>query len=278
VKIDAHQHYWRYDAAEYSWIDASMATLRRDFSPADAWRVMREAGFDAAVSVQARQSLEETRVLLALADAHPFIVGVVGWIDLQSDAVDAQIDAVRHPKLVGVRHIVQSEPDGFLARPRFRRGIARLAAHGLAYDILVYARQLAQAYDFAAAFPDQRFVLDHLGKPDIRGGAFDAWRREIDRLAALPHVWAKLSGLVTEADWRRWTPATLGPYIEHALGAFGADRLMIGSDWPVCTVAGTYKEVMEAVMAVLDRRSPAERDAVLGGTAAKFWNLQVPSA
>jgi L-fucono-1,5-lactonase len=276
VRIDAHQHFWRYDAAEYEWIDDSMTPLRRDFLPDDLQREMRAAGFDASVAVQARQSVEETRWLLSLAEDHPFIAGVVGWIDLQSDTVDAQIDAVYHPKLVGVRHVVQAEAGGFLARHQFRRGIAALGRHGLAYDILVYARQLAEAIDFAGALPDQRFVLDHLGKPDVRSGAFDAWRRDLDRLAALPNVWAKLSGLVTEADWRRWTRAELHRYVDAALDAFGADRLMIGSDWPVCTLAGTYKEVMDVVTTALARRSSAERDAVLGGTAARFWNLQVP--
>jgi L-fuconolactonase len=276
--IDAHQHFWRYDAVEYEWIDESMTPLRRDFLPEDLQNEMRGAGFEGSIAVQARQSLEETRWLLALADQHAFIAGVVGWVDLQSDALDGQIEALRHPKLVGVRHVVQSEADGFLARPRFRRGIARLERHGLAYDILIYARQLREAIHFVSAFPDQRFVLDHLGKPDIRGGAYDPWRRDLDRLAALPNVWVKLSGMVTEADWRRWTRAELHRYVDAAFEAFGAERLMIGSDWPVCTVAGTYQQVMEVVTTALERRPSAERGAVLGGTAAKFWNLTVPSA
>jgi L-fuconolactonase len=278
MKIDAHQHFWRYDAAEYEWIDESMTALRRDFLPEDLQKELRGAGFEGSIAVQARQSLEETRWLLALADQHPFIAGVVGWVDLQSDALEEQIESVRHPKLVGVRHVVQSEADGFLARPRFRRGIARLERDGLAYDILIYARQLGEAIYFASAFPDQRFVLDHLGKPDIRAGAFDTWRRDLDRLAALPNVWAKLSGMVTEADWRRWTRAELHRYVDAAFEAFGAERLMIGSDWPVCTVAGTYRQVMEVVITALERRPSVERGYVLGGTAAKFWNLQVPSA
>jgi L-fuconolactonase len=277
MRIDAHQHFWQYDAEEYDWIDESMTPLKRDFLPDDLRTEMGGAGFDACVAVQARQTLDETRWLLALADEHPFVAGVVGWVDLQSDAGAAQIEALRHPKLVGVRHIVQAESEGFLTRSPFRRGIAALDRHGLAYDILVYARQLREAIRFAADFPEQRFVLDHLGKPDIRSGSFDAWRRDLDRLANLPNVWAKLSGLVTEADWRRWTRAELHRYANAALDAFGADRLMIGSDWPVCTLAGTYSDVMSVVTTALERRTAAERDAVLGGTAAKFWNLQVPS-
>ena len=178
-----------------------------------------------------------------------------------------------HPKLVGIRHIVQAEPDDFLLGDTFRRGVARLARHGLAYDILVYARQLRAAIEFAGALPDQRLVLDHLGKPDIRTGAFDGWRRDLDRLAALPNVCAKLSGLATEADWRHWTVEDLHRYINAALDSFGPERLMIGSDWPVCTVAGEYRDVLDVVRTAIAGRPQAERDAVLGGTAQRFWNL-----
>src|SRR6476661_5927446 len=274
IRIDAHVHFWRYSREEYGWIDDSLASLQRDFLPGDAAYEMRAAGIDACVAVQARQTLEETRCLLALADAHPFIAGVVGWVDLRASDLDAQLDAFEsHPKLVGIRHIVQAEPDDFLLGDAFRRGVARLARHGLAYDILVYARQLRAAIDFAGAVPDQRLVLDHLGKPDIRTGAFDGWRRDLDRLAALPNVCAKLSGLVTEADWGRWTVEDLHRYINAALDSFGPERLMIGSDWPVCTVAGEYRDVLEVVRTAIAGRPQAERDAVLGGTAQRFWNL-----
>src|SRR6476646_1010582 len=210
-------HFWRYTAADYAWIESNMAPLQRDFMPADAWREMQRAGMDACVAVQVRQTLQETRWLLELAGSHPFIAGVVGWVDLRSSDLDAQIESVKHPKLVGVRHIVQAEPDGFLEDERFRRGVGRLGRHGLAYDILIYARQLPAAIGFATAFPDGRFVLDHLGKPDIRGNGFDAWRRDLDKMAALPNVVAKLSGLVTEADWSRWTIEDLHRYVNEAL-------------------------------------------------------------
>ena len=274
VRIDAHVHFWRHNASEYGWIDDSMAALQRDFLPEEAAGEMRAAGIDACIAVQTRQTLEETRWLLALAGQHAFIAGVVGWVDLRAADLDAQLEAVTtHPKLVGIRHIVQAEPDDFLLGDTFRRGVARLARHGLTYDILVYARQLRAAIDFAEALPDQRLVLDHLGKPDIRNGAFDGWRRDLDRLAALPNVCAKLSGLVTEADWRHWTVASLHRYINAALDSFGPERLMIGSDWPVCTVAGEYGDVLDVVRSALAGRPPAERDAVLGGTAQRFWNL-----
>jgi L-fucono-1,5-lactonase len=275
-RIDAHQHFWRYTAAEYGWIDDSLASLRRNFLPADAAIEMQAAGFAHCIAVQARQTLAETHWLLALADEHPFIAGVVGWVDLQSIDVGEQLESFgRHPRLVGVRHIVQSEPDGFLSRPEFRRGISTIEHFGLAYDILVYARHLPSVIDFAAAFPAARLVLDHLGKPEIRSGGLDDWRRALDRLAARPNVLAKLSGLVTEARPGDWTPAALRPYVDAALDAFGADRLMIGSDWPVCTVAGKYRDVMDVVITALDGRTAAEREAVLGGTAQRFWNLSL---
>jgi L-fuconolactonase len=274
TRIDAHVHFWRYNPLEYEWIDERLASLRRDFLPEDAAREMRAAGIDACVAVQVRQNLEETRWLLELARAHPFIAGIVGWVDLRAADLEVQLEALTaEPKLVGIRHIVQAEPDDFLTDEAFRRGVARLERHGLAYDILVYARQLPAAIDFAAALPDQRLVLDHLGKPEIRGGGFDRWRRDLDRLAALPHVWAKLSGLVTEADWRRWTIEDLHRYIHAALDSFGPNRLMIGSDWPVCTVAAGYGAVLDTVWTALADRPPAERDAVLGGSARRFWNL-----
>lgn len=275
VRIDAHQHFWRYDPAEYGWIDDSMAALRRDFLPADLKPELDRAGVDACVAVQARQSLEETRWLLGLADSHPFITGVVGWVDLQADAVAAQIEEFsRHPKLVGLRHIVQSEPDDrFLLRPAFCRGISLLEDLNLAYDILIYPKHLAVAAEFVARFKRQRFVIDHLAKPDIRSGAMCEWEAGLRRLAEFPHVFCKLSGLVTEADWRRWTADDLRPYLDVAFDCFGPHRLMAGSDWPVCTVAADYGRTMAVVGDYLVDRPEPEREAVLGGNAQRFWRL-----
>jgi L-fuconolactonase len=281
VRIDSHQHFWRYEAAEYGWIDDSMASLRRDCLPADAQREMARAGFDACVAVQARQTLEETRWLLALADTHAFIAGVVGWIDLQAPDARAQLELFAgHAKLVGLRHIVQSEPDDrFLLRPAFGRGLALLEEFGLAYDLLVYSRHLPSAAEVASRFPGQRFVLDHLAKPDIRGGgALRSWERRLRKLAARGNVWGKLSGLVTEADWTGWTPQQLRPYLDVAFECFGPDRLMIGSDWPVCTVAADYGRTMAVVVDYLAERPASERDAVLGGNAQRFWNLRTVGA
>jgi L-fuconolactonase len=277
VKFDSHQHFWRYDPAEYGWIDESMRALRRDFLPADLAPVLTAAGFDACVAVQARQTLEETTWLLELAAANAFIAGVVGWVDLQSPAVERDLEALAgQNKLVGVRHIVQAEPDDFLLRPAFQRGIGLLERFGLAYDILIYPRHLKTAAQFVSRFPSQRFVLDHLAKPDIRRQQMAEWQEDLQRLAAFPNVCCKLSGLVTEADWSSWTADQIRPYLDAAFASFGAARLMVGSDWPVCTVAAPYERTMAVIGDYVAQCSDAERRAVLGGTAARFWNLTIP--
>jgi L-fuconolactonase len=270
--IDTHQHFWHYDATEYAWIDDTMSALRRDYLPPDAKREMDAVGVTACIAVQARQALDETRGLLDLAAHHPFIMGVVGWIDLRAGDVERQLsEFAGRPALVGIRHIVQTEPDGFLALPDFRAGVAELERTGLVYEILVYARQLPEAVAFARALPRQRFVLDHLGKPDIRSDSFHQWRRHFDELAALPNVVCKLSGLVTEAGWRSWTPGQLRPYLDAALESFGPSRLMIGTDWPVCTVAASYKTVVGLVLEAIAEYSETERLRILEGTAKSVY-------
>jgi len=275
-RLDAHQHFWKYDPASYPWIDDTMRPLQRDFLPQDLRPEMQRAGVDGTIAVQACQLVAETDWLLRLGDEHPFIKGVVGWVDLQAEDVAGQLEnAARHPKLVGVRHVVQSEPDDrFLLRPAFCRGIAALGAFGLRYDILIYPRHLPAAAEFVGRFPDQPFVLDHLAKPEIRIGAIDVWARDLTRLAQAPNVYCKLSGLVTEADWRSWTPEQIAPYLDVAFDVFGGARLMAGSDWPVCTVAAGYSRTMSVVADYLERRPEAERQAVLGGNAARFYGIQ----
>jgi L-fuconolactonase len=276
MNIDAHVHFWRYDQAQYEWIDDSMAALRRDFLPSDLRPEMERAGIDACVAVQARQSIQETRWLLELAEAHPFIVGVVGWVDLQADDVGAQIDQFcTHPKLVGLRHIVQSEPDDrFLLKPAFRRGISLVGELDLAYDILIYPKHLAVAAEFVSRFKGQRFVIDHLAKPEIRSSQIREWEKGVRRLAEFPQVFCKLSGLVTEADWREWRPEQMRPYLDVAFDCFGPERLIAGSDWPVCTLAADYARTMSIVGDYLADRPQAERDGVLGGNAQRFWRLK----
>jgi L-fuconolactonase len=274
MKIDAHQHFWHYDPVQYGWIDESMQALRRDFTPADLRPEIDRAGIDCTIVVQTRQTLEETRWLLQLAGTHAFIAGVVGWVDLQGADLDVQLEELTaEARLIGIRHILQAEPAGFLSSSSFRRGLARVERYGLTYDVLVYSRQLPEVLELVAAFPNQRFVLDHLGKPDIKGGGFAAWRRHFAALAGFPHVWCKLSGLVTEADWGSWTAGQLQPYIETALECFGPERLMLGSDWPVCTLASSYGRTLQTLEEALDGCAAAERASVLGGTAQRLWRL-----
>lgn len=279
MRIDAHQHFWQYNPAEYQWIDDSMKSLHRDFLPEDLRPLIERNDFHGSVAVQVRQTLQETRWLLDLAALHSWIVGVAGWVDLRSPEVRTQLkDLTRNPKLVGIRHIVQGEPDDrFLLQPDFLRGVSVLEEFDLAYDILIYARHLPVAAEFVERFPQQRFVLDHLAKPPIKSGKIDAWAQGIARLAAFPNVFCKLSGLVTEADWQRWTPQQIIPYLDVAFECFGPDRLMIGSDWPVCMVAASYSKAIDVVKSYLVQKRPECLDRVLGGNAQRFWRLQASS-
>jgi L-fuconolactonase len=275
MRIDSHLHFWRYDPGEYGWIDDSMAPLRRDFLPSDALGEMVRAGIDAGVAVQARQTLEETEWLLDLADAHPFIAGVVGWVDLRADDVAGQLERFSdRRKLVGVRHIVQGESDDrFMLRPDFCRGIALLENLNLTYDILIYPKHLPAAAELVSRFPRVCFILDHLAKPGIRAGAMEEWEQGLRRLAAFPNVFAKLSGLVTEADWTSWTSDHIEPYLDVAFDCFGADRLLAGSDWPVCTLAAPYERTIASIDEYVAARSLVEQEAVMGGNALRCWSL-----
>jgi len=276
MHIDAHQHFWIYSPQEYEWIDDSMKLIRRNFLPADLGPELARSGFHGSVAVQTRQTLEETRWLLELADANPTILGVVGWVDLCSPEVESQLKRFsKSSKLVGIRHIVQAEPDDrFLLRPDFVRGISQLEEFDLAYDILIYPRHLLVAAEFVEQFPRQRFVLDHLAKPHIKVGEIKTWASGIRRLAQFPNLFCKLSGLVTEADWQHWKPEQITPYLDVAFECFGPDRLMIGSDWPVCLVAGAYGRVTDIVKEWLRQFLSETREAVLGGNAQRFWKLR----
>lgn len=276
MRIDTHQHFWHYNSNDYAWIDDSMPGLRRDFLPSEFRSELRSAGFDASIAVQTRQTLEETRWLLQLAAREPAIIGVIGWVDLRSPNVKSQLaEFAPNPKLLGVRHIVQSEPDDrFLLNPEVLRGVASLKEFGLTYDILIYPRHLPVATEFVTRFPEQRFVLDHMAKPTIKSGEMQPWKTGIAALAKFENVTCKLSGLVTEADWSNWKPEHITPYLDVAFEAFGADRLMIGSDWPVCTLAGSFSQVVDLVQDYLERFSDDVRQAILGGNAERFWDLR----
>ena len=273
--IDAHQHFWIYNDREFAWLDDSMAALRRNFLPADLQPELKANGLHGSVVVQTCQTLKETRWLLGLAEQNSSILGVVGWADLCSPEIALQLkDLAANPKLVGLRHIVQVEPDDrFLLRPDFLRGIAALEQFDLAYDILIYARHLPVAIEFVKQFPRQRFVLDHMAKPPIKVKEIDLWADGIRRLSAFPNVYCKMSGLVTEADWQHWTRDDIAPYLEVVFDSFGPDRLMIGSDWPVCLVAASYAQATGLVKDYILKRAPDRASDVLGGNAQRFWRL-----
>jgi L-fuconolactonase len=252
-----------------------MQLLRRDFLPEQLHEVIDTAGVEGVISVQARQSLVETQWLLELAATNEFIKGVVGWVELTSPQVSAQLENLSaHPKLRSVRHVVQGEPDrNYILRPDFNRGIAALKSFGLAYDILVFERHLPPTIRFVDQHPEQRFVLDHIAKPRIKDGLLEPWKTNISELARRPNVYCKLSGMVTEADYVNWTEAQLQPYFETVLAAFGPQRLMFGSDWPVCLVACEYLRWHGLVTDWVAHLSPDEQARILGGTAQEAYNL-----
>lgn len=275
LRIDSHQHFWKYSVADYGWINASMPELMRDFVPADLEPLLRANGFDGSIAVQARQSLEETRWLLQLARENDFIRGVVGWVDLRSEQRHDQLNEfAADGKLVGVRHLLQDETDDqFMLQAEFRRGIGQLEEFGLVYDLLLHPRHLPIALELVREFPKQPFVLDHIAKPPIANRAVQPWVRDIRALAALPNVACKLSGMVTEARWHGWEPEDFAPYLDVVLDAFGPSRLMIGSDWPVCTLSANYKDTMGIVLDRIAGLSAEDQAGILGGNCARMYGI-----
>ncbi len=252
-----------------------MAALKHDYLPGNLSPLLAANGFDGCIAVQAVQTTAETSWLLDLADEHDFIRGVVGWVDLCApDQPDTWAHVAARKKLVGVRHILQGEPDDqFMLRADFRRGIAQLAERGLAYDLLVYPRHLPVAVQLVRAFPAQRFVLDHIGKPPIAVGLLAPWESDLRELARCENVHCKVSGMVTEADWKRWQAKDFKRYLDVVFDAFGAERLMIGSDWPVCTLAADHAATMRIVIDYVRQLQPEMRDAVLGSNCARFYRV-----
>jgi L-fuconolactonase len=276
MKIDSHQHFWRYDAVRDAWITDSMAMLKRDFLPEPLAAELAANGMDASIAVQADQSENETMFLLDLAERNERIAGVVGWVDLLSPRVAERLEHFSHSsKLRGFRHIAQSEPDDrFLARENFVKGVAHLRAFGFTYDILIYPRQLAAAIELAARLPEQGFVVDHLAKPEIKSGKTLPWATQLREIAQNKNVFCKLSGLVTEADWKHWKADDFKPYLDVVFDAFGADRLMFGSDWPVCLLAATYRQVKQLIEECVKGFSQSDREKIFGGNAARFYGLK----
>ena len=276
--VDAHHHFWDPRRVDYPWLTDDLAVIRRPFEAADLAPLVAAEGIEATILVQTRSSLEETREFLATAASVRFIRGVIGWVDLTDPGVGDTIAALREAPggdlLVGIRHQVHDEPDpAWLLRDDVRRGIAAVARAGLVYDLLVRPRELAAAAELVASMPDARFVVDHLAKPPIRDGTPEAWARLVASFRDLPNASWKLSGLVTEADWERWMPGDLTPYVDHALAVLGPDRLIFGSDWPVCLLAAPYERVLATARTVTAGLSVAERAAVFGGNARMVYGL-----
>lgn len=276
IKLDAHQHFWRYEPEEYAWIDDTMEEIKRDFLPEHLDQELRTAEIDGSISVQARQTIEETAWLLELARDYDFIEGVVGWIPLTSLQCGKYLELYSlNPCFKGVRHVIQDEPDDeFILREDFNQGIRRLKEYELIYEILVYERQLPQTIQFVDRHPNQLFILDHIGKPRIQEGLHTPWRKNIQQLAERENVYCKLSGMVTEADDERWTAEQLTPCFEIVLEAFWPERIMFGSDWPVCLAAAEYQTWFDVVETWVSALSDHERRRILGETASEVYKIE----
>ena len=274
MKIDSHQHFWKFDPIRDNWIDDSMAIIRKDFLPEDLKPILKSNSIDGCIAVQADQSEEETLFLLNLADKNSFIKGVVGWVDLTSDKVESRLTYFSEfQKLCGFRHIVQAEPTGFLLNKNFQNGIKALENHNLTYDILVYHNQLSEVIEFVQQFPNQKFVLDHIGKPSIKTGEIDTWKAQIKKLATFPNVCCKVSGLVTETTLNNWSYSDFVPYLEVVFNSFGVDRVLFGSDWPVCLLSGNYEKVLAIIERYIAAFSLTEKELIMGKNALNFYNI-----
>lgn len=275
MRVDSHQHFWSYNDTDYVWMNEAMDALRRDHLPRDLCSEIRRIGFDGTIAVQARQMESETAWLLELANAHEFILGVVGWVDFASLQLSETLKRfAKFPKFRGVRELIHDMEDlDYATSDVHKAAIARLAPLGLTYDLLLKPPHLRAATKLVNEFREQPFVVDHLAKPNVAAGQMQPWRQDLERLAEHENVYCKLSGMVTEARWGNWRAQEFRPHLDVALEAFGSDRLMIGSDWPVCTLSGSYAETMQVVIDFADELTADERDGVLGENAAHFYGV-----
>ena len=273
--IDSHQHFWKYEPVKHSWIDDDMSVIRRNFSPSDLAKVYQENSIDGCVAVQADQTLEETDFLIDLASINNFIKGIVGWVDLRAENIENVLEKYSTDKIVkGFRHVVQGEADhNFLLRPNFSRGISLLEKHNFTYDILVFPHQLGSVLEFVKKFPHQKFVIDHIAKPYIKDGYFEGWATMMTAIGKHENVSCKMSGMATEADFNIWTPEQIHPYMDTALEAFGSKRILFGSDWPVCLVAGNYSKIKKLTTDFISQLSQIEQNSIMGNNAIEFYNL-----
>jgi len=273
MKIDSHNHFWIYNELDYSWISDDLKLLKRNFVSEDILVELNKNQMDGCIAVQARQSLEETEWLLELADKSDFIKGVVGWVDLKSNLVESQLAKYsKNPKFVGVRHVVQDEQDeNFVLSEAFLKGISLLSKYNLTYDILIFEHQLPSIIQLVTKFPNQKFVVDHIAKPKIREGLISPWKENIAKLATFSNVCCKLSGMLTEADWNSWKKDDFKAYLDVVFYCFGVDRLMYGSDWPVCQLAGSYQQTVSLVTDYMSRYNDQQKKSVMGDNAYKFY-------
>lgn len=273
-RIDAHQHFWKFDPVRDAWIDETMVKIQRDFMPNDLYPVLTENQFEGCVAVQASQTEVETHFLLDLAAKNSFIKGVVGWVDLLDDAILGKLDTFSNrEKLKGFRQVVQVEADDFMLRKDFKRGIAALNQFGYTYDILIFHRQLPAAIELVNEFPNQAFVLDHIAKPDIKSAVIQQWKKNIIELSKADNTMCKISGMVTEANWKNWTADDLKPYLDVVFECFGSERLMFGSDWPVCLVAAEYDKVVQTLDSYMAQLSKIEQENIWYRNANSFYKL-----
>jgi L-fuconolactonase len=274
MNIDSHQHFWKYHPVKDAWITDEMRAIQKDFLPDDLLPLLKQHGISGCVAVQADQSETETNFLLSLAEKHDFIKGVVGWIDLKAVDLEQQLEYFsQFPKLKGFRHVVQGEPKGFLSDQKFLEGVKQLKKFDLTYDLLIYHHQLEEALYFANKVPEVNIVVDHIAKPSIKTGEKTHWELYMAALATFQNVYCKISGMVTEADWKKWKQEDFDPYLDEVFEAFGPNRIMYGSDWPVCLLAAKYEDQLSIVLNYLTRLSSAEKKLVLGENAKRFYNL-----
>jgi L-fuconolactonase len=277
LKIDAHQHCWQFDPIRDSWITNEMSVIQRDFMPADLFPILERNEIDGTVLVQTCQTEDDNHFMLKLAKENTFIKGIVGWVDLMADNIEERLQHYRdkHPRMKGFRHVLQAEPnDQFMLTPKFRKGISFLNDYGFTYDILIYPKHLKYAEALVAGFPDQRFVVDHLAKPYIKSKIINVWKQDIEALSKYQNVYCKVSGMLTEADWYSWHTEDFTPYLDTVFNAFSTNRVMYGSDWPVCKLAGGYNRALEILQIYASRLSQQEQEQFFGGNAINFYNLK----
>ena len=274
MKIDTHQHFWNYNPIRDSWIDNTMEVIKRDFLPHDLEGILKKNNIDGCISVQASQSEDETKFLLDIASKNNFVKGVVGWVDLRSEDVDEKLAFFsENKKLVGIRHILQGEDESFMLKKDFQNGISKLNKFNLSYDVLIFPKHLKSSIKLVSNFPNQTFIVNHIAKPNIKGGEIDLWRKDIEELAKFNNVYCKISGMVTQADWNNWSIYDFTKYLDVIFKSFGIDRIMYGSDWPVCLVAGEYEEQLKIVTTYISKLKTESQEKILGLNAVKAYQL-----